>query len=287
MHGISAQKIIDWLKELEKIQTGRLTCPNFLKPFHLITLGLSIQKARLENFRLPKKLEGYAIRMGLWDALNISPPYNVPRRPEEGRFIPIHGFCGRKDGKDENDISCRLSNLTKKHFSANPANETALNNCLSEIINNFFDHANVDTQPCLLAAQSWPRSNRVQIAITDVGIGIRESLSTNPDLSDKLHESNACKIASEYGVTSKPTEGHSGYGLTLAKDLMNGCNGTYLLLSNNEYFSPNMPESASTMNFFWQGTLLILEWNTTKQLDIGSVYEKWPTSEGFDEDDFF
>lgn len=282
MDEILDQEIISWLKELENIQEGKpqYSLPSFLKPFHLITLGLAIKKAGRKIFELPKPLERYAIRMGLWDIIEEKPPYDVLHRPEEGKFIPIQKF---RDRKDEDEIHDKVLALTKAQFSEYPADEKALKSCLLEIINNFFDHAETNDQPCLLAAQSWPRQKRVQIAIADTGIGIRKSLSANRALFDRLHLSNACEVASEYGITSKPT-GHSGYGLTMARDLMNNCGGTYLLLSDNEYFSPKISKN-SNVHFFWQGTLLILEWSTKNRLNINSVYNNWPKSKSEEGDE--
>lgn len=142
--------------------------------------------------------------------------------------------------------------------------------------------------PCLVAAQSWPKGGLVQIAIADSGIGIRNSLSENSDLANELSCGNACEISSRYGISSKLNNGHSGYGLTLAKDLMKQAGGKYILVSGNEIFSSSSKsDKASVTTDPWEGTLLILEWKMDVPLNSTQVYNGWPITEGFDEDDFF
>jgi anti-sigma regulatory factor (Ser/Thr protein kinase) len=285
MYEITRTELAVWINSLKTIANGKCPYPQFLKPFHFITLALAIKKARWEQVNLPDKLQHYAARMQFWETLDMKSPKIVNKNPTEGKFLPLQVF--NKNKKNVSDVVIQLIKLINKNASTEYRESLSI--CLQEIVNNFFDHANASNDlPCLIAAQSWPKSNLVQIAIADAGIGIRSSLAGNMELHQQLSLENACKMASQYGVTSKPNAGHSGYGLALAKGLMEKSGGKYILYSGNEIFTCKQGMTKSeTLGCIWDGTLLILEWQINQDLNITSVYNSWPISSGFNEDDFF
>lgn len=276
MQGTSFNALAGWLNEIKKIPTGNCAAPRFLKPFHFVTLGLAVKQAGWSALELPEELKSYAVRMQLWEAVGIKTPHPMKKNPPKGNFLPVEAL--HNSNKHVDRITNHLVDLIKKNVSKEYRESLSI--CLQEIANNFFDHANVvDGSPCLICAQSWPKGNLVQIAIADTGIGIRKSLSGNEELSYELSTYNACKLASKYGVTSKPGTCHSGFGLALANDLMAKSNGTYVLLSGNEMFVRERGENISfELDCTWHGTLLILEWNIDSDLNVKAVYDDWPAS---------
>lgn len=285
MYEITRSELAIWINSLKIVSQGKCRYPQFLKPYHFITLALAIKKAGWTTFNLPEKLQPYAARMQLWEALDMPSPRIVGRHSTEGKFLPVQIF--NKNKQNVTDVAAQLIKVIKKNASLEYRDSLSI--CLQEIVNNFFDHANIANElPCLVAAQSWPKGNLVQIAIADSGIGIRASLQDNFELQTQLEAQNACTLASQYGVTSKPNAGHSGYGLALAKGLMEASGGKYILLSGNEIFTCKQGIAKSEkLNCAWDGTLLILEWEINKDLNVGSVYNNWPIAAGFNEDDFF
>lgn len=286
MQTTSHSDIQGWITELhEELPNGQCECPQFLKPFHLVTMGLAIKQAGWENFKLPEALSRYAARMELWESVDIVSPVKVNKRSPSGKFLPVQRFD--KDNRNVSNVVSRLQEIVAN--TASEATKNALDNCLQELINNFFDHANSDVMlPCLVAAQSWPKGKLIQVAIADAGIGIRASLEENHNLQGELRGGNACEIASKYSITSKPGNGHSGYGLTLTRDLMEQANGNFILFSGKELFSytNGVPKSYS-IPAEWKGTLLILEWNIDTTLDAKCVYRGWPIPNGFNANEFF
>ena len=124
-----------------------------------------------------------------------------------------------------------------------------------------------------------------QIAIADLGIGIRQSLASNTTVVSELENANACELASRYGVTSKP-EHHSGYGLALARELMTRSGGQFMVFSGGEaYVSGNHGDNSVAMPAEWPGTLILLEWKLDRPLRVLDVYRDWPLPEGIDDDD--
>ncbi|QIN36819.1 ATP-binding protein [Legionella longbeachae] len=277
--------IKNWLTELSKINDNDCRSPGFWKPYHLVTTGLTMKRVGAKNFTLPEEFQSYAARMKLWESIDIEPPLIVNSRNANGRFLPVHSF--NRSYRDVISVGNKLAEVVIQ--TASLEYQDTINICLQELVNNFFDHANAeDNLPCLVAAQSWPKGGVVQIAIADSGIGIRNSLSKDDNLVEELKKGNACEISSRYGVSSKLNNGHSGYGLTLAKDLMKQANGRFILVSGNEIFiASGDDEKALISTNPWTGTLLVLEWKMDVSLNSTCVYNNWPITEGFNADDFF
>lgn len=285
MRKVTANEMSVWLSEIQKVSWGQTQCPCFLKPIHLVTIGLAVKQCGRKDLYLPPELASYASRMKLWEALNIPAPYQINDLSSKGRFLPVHRFD--LSTRDVVSVTTELISIINK--TASEEYRTSLNICIEELVNNFFDHANSDDElPCLIAAQSWPKGKLVQVAIADAGIGIRNSLSENTHLQDTLETQNACTLASTYGISSKPNKGHSGYGLALAKDLMKQANGSYILVSGNELYSTTENKAISSkLQYPWDGTILVLEWSLDSELNSKSVYNNWPLPDGFENDDFF
>ncbi|MCZ2154824.1 MAG: ATP-binding protein [Bryobacterales bacterium] len=84
----------------------------------------------------------------------------------------------------------------------------ALTGAVSEIINNVWQHAQA-TSPGLLVYQLEPE--RVHIGVADMGVGVLNSLRTNPRYSSLTTSMAALKKAMAVGVTRYDEQGH-GYG---------------------------------------------------------------------------
>ena len=103
----------------------------------------------------------------------------------------------------ESDLRARIASTG---FSANSAK--AFTGAVTEIINNIWEHSRSD-RPALLAYGL--ESQRVHIAIADLGVGVLNSLHTNPRYHALTSSMTALKKAMEIGVSR--LEGRSrGYG---------------------------------------------------------------------------
>ena len=149
-----------------------------------------------------------------------------------------------------------------------------------ELIENTYKHAFVQSNlHGLVCAQSWPKGNLAQVVFADSGIGIRQSLFENPKLEEMLAANNACQIACELGITSKPNA-HSGYGLALTRGLMKQSKGSMLLLSQHEGYYTSEANDVAFEVPPWPGTLIILEWPINQTLSVNEVYEKLAATRG-------
>lgn len=286
------QDVEEWVKMLTSSVSLEETLCQFLKPYHLLTLALELKRRGISQFdfpALPSELLTYAARMKLWDAADLNLPRSSVRNEaaQKGKFLPVQKLT---DNNKVNEVATDLMQISvKQNLRCETVNSLEI--MLIELLNNYYDHSNSDKNLYGLAcAQSWPRGNLAQIALIDSGIGIRRSLQQNADLGPLLRDMNACELSCEYGITGKPNNGHSGYGLTLAKELMQGNQGNFILISYDEGFVQNAEGSESFhISPIWEGTLLILEWNVSEPLNVNvnDIYNSWPTPEGFDPDELF
>ena len=285
MQGTHQTDVGQWLLQLRLLSRDNMCAgPDFWRPFHFVTLGLQIARTGRSGLTIPPAFVGYASRMGLWDAIGLETPAAVNARDPHGKFVPLQ----RLDNADRvHELSVKLADICRA-FGADKETLNSLEISLQEIMDNCFAHAgiSVDLQG-LACAQSWPRGNLAQIAIADIGVGIRRSLAANADLLDQLAYENSCELATRFGVTGKPGMGHAGYGLALTRQLLQANGGTLLVQSGDEWVrisGQNISVGLSPYN--WAGTLVLLEWDCSKPLRVKDVYRSWPAPTGFSDDDF-
>jgi len=275
-----------WLANLQQLRSTK-TCanPSFIKPFHLAMLAHVLRTESVGHLTMPEKIGNYADTMMLWEALGIESPFPSKSRLAGGRYSPIILL---QDRSTIDAVADKLVSL----FSPVCADERtidAVRTMLRELIDNCYSHSAVEGSLYgMICAQVWAGGRKAQIVLSDSGVGIRASLLENELLHARLDAENSCTIATEFGVTGKPGRGHSGYGLSVARKLLENNNGMLYVRSGNEAFSllQNVAKSSYT-ELEWDGTLLVIEWDLDKQVDISDVYSTLPLPEGLDDDDFF
>lgn len=278
-------EIQSWLTNVGRLMAaGACEAPGFLKPFHFVTLAMEMKRNGKTTLGLPDELCGYASRMRLWHALGAVPPVLVNECNPGGRFHPLVAL---EDEGTVFDVSQGMVEIFRAN-GQDPGSVNAAGTMVQELLGNCYAHAESrNGLHGLACAQWWPRAGKAQIAICDSGIGIRQSILQSGLYDGALAQGNSCELATGYEVTSKPGRGHSGYGLTLARDLIEQNAGAIFIVSYDEYFySKRCAVQAGTMETPFNGTLLVLEWNTNTPLDLKRVYDSWPAAEGADDDDF-
>lgn len=138
-----------------------------------------------------------------------------------------------------------------------------------EIIRNVVEHSgSTIIEYC---AQYWPTKNLVEVAILDIGNGIRSGLSTNPYLTIK-DERDALHLALLPGVSGKMYKGvmkrkyddwqNSGFGLYMTSRICrNG--GDFFVASNDKSILLD-GSSKKDMECSYQGTALRMRIDTSK-----------------------
>jgi hypothetical protein len=178
---------------------------------------------------------GYLARMDFHRSLGIDEP-DMSRRPEGGRFIPILLV---EDGNDVFDAVNAIADIVIQQFEGVsdfiPAFEWAVN----EIVDNVFIHARAAT-PGVVCAQLFPNKRRLDIAISDCGIGIRGSLSESFDLRS---DTAAISKALERGVTRHADIGQ-GNGMAGSLEIIRQNGGTLLVWSGDALYRMKGGEDA-------------------------------------------
>ncbi|KDM89667.1 HAMP domain-containing histidine kinase [Photobacterium galatheae] len=287
MQKTSLNDFESWLGSLAgAAEKGKGPAPNFWKPYHSLMLAAQASCLGWNNLTInaPQAVVSYLARVKLWEAIGLTPPVNVNCHATAGRFVEVRPVV---DERSVASITQEYVQVFQRLRNGSLAID-GLEILLSELLGNSYHHSGRSHKHyALTGAQTWPNGNLAQLAIIDTGMGIRGSLAHNPMLNHRLSSENACALACEYSVTSKPGNGHSGYGLTFARDLIEINNGNLIVASGDEVFQlceRNVQQKK--MNFTWGGTIIILEWNTDKPLIARDVYNRWPMPPGMCEDDF-
>jgi anti-sigma regulatory factor (Ser/Thr protein kinase) len=271
------QSVEDWILALAELRSNdRCNGPSFLRPFHIATLAAEM-RVRGQPVEIPPKMVAYAARMHLWQAVGATSPKEVRENSPAGHFLPLRPL---RNQDDVDETAVDLARIVE-HQSGGQSSVESVEVALTELLNNCFDHSEQEGDNFgLTCAQAWPRGSLAQVAIVDTGVGIRQTLGANRALSERLASENACQLATEYGVSGKLGKGHSGFGLTLANDILRQNGGRLAVVSGYElYFSgPNERRSVRLVHP-WRGTVVIFEWRTDRDLSSRAVYANWPDSE--------
>jgi anti-sigma regulatory factor (Ser/Thr protein kinase) len=285
MDPTTLQEIEWWLGQLAKGRDGtQFDGPGFMRPYHFATLASEVHRVRAVQLTISPPLQNYSARMRLWQSIDLPPPTTVNERNPGGRFHPLTPIVSEATAEA---VADGVVEVFRTAGTTDPATLKAVGVALSEIFGNAFFHAEAKTKICGLAcAQSWPAAQLAQVAVADIGVGIRASLQANPAHHAVLEQRSAPELATELGVTGKPQGKHSGYGLTVARQLMERYGGRFYLVSGQEAFcAREHGAEARKLQVPWNGTMVVLEWHTNRPLDIGPVYASWPKTG--DSDDFF
>ncbi len=286
MRNTTLQDLETWFESIAGGERGEeFQGPGFLRPCHFAALAASAHRAGARGLRIPQALEGYAARMHLWQAIGLDPPREIPERNPGGKFYPLTPI----ESEHGADAAAReLRTVFRQCGTDDKTTLDAIYVVLTEILGNcYFHSAAAGGIFGLACAQSWPAANLAQVAVADSGIGIRASLSENPSLHSRLARENATLLATELGVTGKPTGQHSGYGLAVARGLMEEHDGNLLVMSGDEGIRiGGRRQIERRLRARCIGTMVVIEWRTDQPIDVGRVYAKWPAGPG-EPDDFF
>jgi len=142
-----------------------------------------------------------------------------------------------------------------------------------EIFRNVFEHG--ETNKLYFCAQYWPKSEKVEFAVADFGVGVRQGLGTNPNFRFKS-DKEALEYSLLPGVSGRThlprmsnTWFNSGYGLYMTNRLArNG--GNFVIASGDSalYLSKKTKDNHSTS---FPGTILRVNLNVR---EIGGVQDR-------------
>jgi len=252
---------VDLSKERPIIDLSHVS---FFHPFALIYLGMFLRhyNAAGQAFDMPVPINSaarnYLSRQNFFGRFNFSPEKIDPsllRRFTSQTSINDVVDIERRPGIDE-EIAVKVRKVVAR--SSAVVDLALVEEIVAELVSNFARHSQGPL--AALAMQYYPRLHTIRIAVGDCGIGIRKSLSSNPNyasLSDQPHNVAALK-AFQAGV-SRSHEG--GFGLTTVLDNVAELRGAFVLATGDGYVrrSESGPTKYGDMLFDLPGVQIQVE----------------------------
>lgn len=201
------------------------------------------------------------------------------------RLIAERGGCWQTVSEPSSLLGCEsfangdeieqvISNLRTRiadKTSWPDADLTSLGSMASDLAKNVLQHS--DAQGGIVASEIRPSEERIGLAIADCGIGIRESLSRNPDYRDIPDDLGAISTALAPATTAEPGQG-GGMGLYLARLVVSENGGAFFVRSGDAARTQGESTVDESHLPHLAGLLIAVEARTDRVFDYGRI-EKW------------
>ena len=261
----------------------------FFPPFGMLFLAAKLRSLKIKNKDLVFECTGhknhtYPAHMGFFQLLGFNHGREIGVDGGNDNHIPITEL--EKDSlyllpmdqyEELPDLIQRHADKLALMISRDPKENKDLFDVLSfsirEVMRNVFEHSSA--QKLYYCAQYWPKSNKVEFAIADFGIGIRKGLGENPNFRFKT-DKEAIEYSLLPGVSGKthlPRRSevwfNSGYGLYMTNRLArNGGNFVVASGSTGIYLSKKTKSNFTTS---FPGTILRFNMDIS---EIGNVQDR-------------
>ena len=203
---------------------------DFIEPYALIYLRLFIKwhndRGKYFEFREPRshKVREYLNAQRFWERNSIMSRRTRFRATNQTSFNDI--ITIKKEDNVAEDISENIMEILSGNSTGRRTDISLVAEFASELVDNFVQHSEEEIAMCTL--QLYPQAGRLDFAIGDCGIGIRSSLSQNPDYEYlKVRSHRDAAIKSFETNVSRRVEG--GRGLTDSKEYVNELGGQIFL----------------------------------------------------------
>lgn len=177
--------------------------------------------------------------------------------------------CRMFAGEDYAPTALEMIEAMTERCTMDDVATSAVRVCLDEIAENVGHHS--EAAVGFAAAQGWRRSSELEIAIVDLGIGIRASLTKNPEYSSVTEDADAIETALQPRVTATP-ERNSGIGLFITRMLLKANGGSMIVRSGFGALHGGVVDRVESKDVYLPGTLVAIRVRTDKPLDVNSVY---------------
>jgi hypothetical protein len=264
-----------------------------IEPFAMLALGSEIRRCRTrkQECRFTAINFGhcqYAARMGFFQSFGLN--HGEPTGQSGGaNFLPIQIYNAQQlrdeasadklaPAKYLEGMAERMSEILTRSDSGKLFDTIVYS--IREVLRNIIEHSQTDRFG--LCAQHWPSQNKVSLAILDRGLGIRQTLASNPYLTIE-NDWEALAYAIQPGISGTAFKGayrdpddawaNSGYGLYMTSKICKE-GGSFFITSgsNGIYLSENKQRVLETP---FQGTALNLTLNTDRVMDLESMLERF------------
>lgn len=184
------------------------------------------------------------------------------------------GFRGCLQFVDDSDywkVAAELTDALCERCSADDVARAAVRVCLDEIAENVVHHA--DAPAGFAAAQGWRQTSEFEIAIVDLGVGIKASLTKNAKYRHIEDDATAIDTALQPQVTSTP-ERNSGIGLFITRMVLKANGGSLFVRSGRGAVYAGVEDRTETTDIAMPGTLVALRARTDMPFDLNAAYAR-------------
>lgn len=189
------------------------------------------------------------------------------RRPVS--FRPVSEFT---TADHAHEIARDLTDAVVATCDTDQVARAAIRICLEELAENVIHHADAPMGG-FAAAQGWKKNSTIEIGIVDLGIGVRASLTKNPQYADIADDVTAIETALRPRVSSTPDR-NAGIGLFVTKRLLRGNGGVLVVRSGRGAVYSGVQDARDVRAVAFPGTLVALRARTDRPLNINAVYRE-------------
>jgi len=195
----------------------------------LASMALKAGKENVKFDNLTALSGAYLDRMGLFNFVSEESPYNINKKEESGRFIPLTII---KNSIEQSKFITDMIPLL--HL---PVGQTdVIKYTVGELIRNVLEHSQ-SRDGAIVAAQYYKKSNTIRLGICDNGIGIKKSMQKHWQSRTKT-DLDAIKWALVPGIsgtTSREggTEDNAGAGLFFIKSIAQIARNYFMIYSGS------------------------------------------------------
>lgn len=259
------RKVLD--NKFERIVFDLSKC-QFIRPTGIVAIVSMVQFLKHINrekninqkliLRHPygESLKHYLNRINFYELVGIETE-EIIRRDSSGRFFEVTNINSHTEVRD---ISENLAQIFMQQTNSSEDLSGNINSSLSEILDNIFHHSRspIDGVVC---AQTFSRKREAEFAICDTGIGIKESLSHNPEYSNLTSDEDAIGKALQKEVTGTIGENevglnNTGEGLYYIKEAIISNLGDFHIYSKEGKVAIEQGNIEYSQVPLWPGTLI-------------------------------
>lgn len=206
----------------------------------------------------------YLSRMDLFRCIGFDYEENFNRLNETGRFVPVMPICDQKSVLDAVNAIC---DLVIHQFPNGNEFVESMEWAINEVIDNILTHAESPTCGAV-CAQYLPNRHKLRIGISDVGRGIRSSLSESYELST---HGEAISKAVLRGVTRNARIGQ-GNGLAGTYQIASLNRGMFNIFSGDVMFAADVEDALLDLPVSIDGTTVYLSLDTRRPVDLMDTF---------------
>lgn len=303
----SEAAIFDFCDSINKCSGDDVVTINFsrmgrVEPFAMVYVAKFIREFNRKNKEIKVSCRGhkdkdYAANMAFFRAFGLRHGREPNCTQGNDRFVPftilrtqtIIDEADQEYKVEQDIIEKRAEQLARILSQQNDPNLTdALTFSIREIMRNVFEHSN--SKSIEYCAQYWPTYNKVEIVIADNGIGLKQSLSSNPFVEADTH-ADAIQQALMPAISSKNYKGarvdtnnpwhNSGFGLYMSSRICR-LGGNFLVCSGDHAIALNgNGKQHLELAHQCSGTVIRMVLNTSQLYKLNGMLAKF-REEGYE-----